>query len=68
MTDLHPDDVNLILTALHERKNRLVKMDTDAAVNESAVPTLRARISECSKLIRKLTVRDSSVKFHGAAE
>lgn len=57
MTDLTDAERGLLLTALHERKNRLVKMDMDHAVNESAVPTLRARITECSKLIRKLSER-----------
>lgn len=61
MTNLTDAERNLVLTALHERKNRLVKMDMDHAVNETAVPTLRARISECSKLIRKLASREGSV-------
>lgn len=57
MTDTRftEEERTLILTALHERKNRLLKVDADGSVSPHSVATLRSRITECNRLIRKLS-------------
>lgn len=49
-----PDDtspLDTILVALHERRNRLITLDTNGGASERAVPTLRARINEVTDAI-----------------
>lgn len=43
-----------ILTALYERKARLVQLDMESGVHTAAVPKLRARITECNRAIRAI--------------
>lgn len=44
-------EIDTILTALHERRNRLITLDTTGQATERAVPTLRARINEVTDAI-----------------
>ena len=48
------DHYDTILTALHERRNRLIQLDMAGATNQRAVPTLRQRINECTDAIHAL--------------
>lgn len=49
------DHYDVILTALHERRNRLIQLDINERVNKPSVPKLRARINECTEAINALT-------------
>lgn len=44
-------ELNTILVALHERRNRLIQLDTGGQATERAVPGLRARINEVTDAI-----------------
>lgn len=48
------EHVDVILTALHERRNRLVQLDLNQRVQEGSVRKLRARIKECDDAIKAL--------------
>jgi hypothetical protein len=49
------DHVDVILTALHERRNRLIHLDMENKVNRASVENLRSRINECTDAITALT-------------
>lgn len=44
----------VIMTALHERRNRLIQLDLEGHVNERSLPTIRQRINEVTSAINKL--------------
>lgn len=48
------DHYDVILVALHERRNRLIQLDMHDRVNKASVPKLRARINECTEAINAL--------------
>lgn len=48
------DHYEVIMTALHERRNRLIALDMEAKVRGDAVPKLRARITEVTDAIQSL--------------
>ncbi len=45
-------ELETILVALHERRNRLVQLDISGTVSDRSVGTLRSRINEVSHAIR----------------
>lgn len=48
------DHVDTILTALHERRNRLVQLDMQNKVRKASVPKLRDRINACTEAINAI--------------
>jgi hypothetical protein len=44
-------ELDTIITALHERRNRLINLDVNGGATERATPTLRARINEVTDAI-----------------
>jgi hypothetical protein len=48
------DHYEVIMTALHERRNRLIALDMEAKVNATSVPKLRERINEVTNAIQSL--------------
>lgn len=57
------DHFDVIMTALHERRNRLVQLDLDQRVNPGSVRKLRARIKECDDAMRALRHAKSGHPF-----
>lgn len=51
---LTDQDIDTMLVALFERRNRLASVEEGGKVNEPARPTLRTRIQECNVAIRRL--------------
>lgn len=52
--NLPADVLDTILTALHERRNRLISVDATDGVNIPSRPTLRTRINEVNRAITVL--------------
>lgn len=46
-----------ILTALYERRNRLIRLDMDHRVNEPNVESLRSRINAVTDAINEMKAR-----------
>ncbi len=44
--------LDTILTALHERRNRLIQLDMGGGATERALPTLRERINQVTDAIQ----------------
>lgn len=55
---LKPETISTSLTALHERRSRLIQLDIESKVNERSVGTLRARINECTDAINDMKGAD----------
>lgn len=51
---LNEADLATVLQALHERRNRLIGIASRGEVNPSAEPTLRSRVADCTRMIRRL--------------
>lgn len=47
-------EIDTILTALYERRNRLASVEADGKVHTPSRPTLRTRIQEVNVTIRRL--------------
>lgn len=48
------DHYEVIMTSLHERRNRLIALDMESKVRGDAVPKLRERINEVTHAISAL--------------
>ena len=53
-----------ILTALYERRNRLIQLDMDGRVNEPNVETLRSRINAVTDAINEMKQRQKDAQLH----
>lgn len=55
-----------IITALVERRNRLIQLDMEGRVNEPSVPSLRSRINEVTDAINVMKARKKAAQLsHG---
>lgn len=46
--------LDVILTALYERRNRLIQLDMSKSIQERSVESLRSRINACTNAIHDL--------------
>lgn len=51
---LSGDDLDTLLQALHERRSRLIHIASEGQVNPASEPTLRSRVADTTRLIRRL--------------
>lgn len=56
------DHYDVILTSLHERRNRLIQLDMQGKVRGESVPTLRARINEVTEAIHALKLAKGALR------
>lgn len=54
-----------VLTALYERRNRLIQLDMDKRVNEPSVTTLRSRINAVTDAIDAIKTRQKADLLKG---